>query len=260
MRILITSMVCCLLASSVHGQVVVDKSIHFSGPDAADRQLLGLPPSTAPGAVLAASVDQPGSYRMASPAAGTVWNININGLSSAPIAGTHLVLIAPTVTPGPIQLTVNGNGPYPLLVGPGQSLEGEAVPEGTPLSVIMDGTSFQVLNGSVHERRPCPAGTVAVNGDFCMEIAEHAASDLFTAMATCGIAGFRMCGWGEFILGCQQANALGILDATNNWEWTGDASNENGSARIVGVNSCLNSGNALVTGSIDRAYHCCYSR
>lgn len=260
MRTSIAFTLCCLSAIPGFAQLTMDNGLLFGGPAPEDRQLLGLPASTAPSAVLSARVDQTGAHRTAGPESGNTWIIQLPSLVSAPTAGTHLVLIAPAETSGPIALQVNGTGPYPLLAGPGEPIEGSAIPAGSALSVVMDGTAFQVLNGHIYERQACIEGTVAVNGNFCIEQNEHPATDLFTAISTCGSAGMRMCTWGEFVVACQRAETLGLQQITNSWEWTGDASNENGSARIVGAFSCLSGGNALVSGSTDRAYRCCYSR
>lgn len=224
------------------------------------HQLTGLPAPASPAALVTAGSEQAGTFRTVAPADGNSWAVNLDALSGAPIAGTHLVVIAPPTTAGPVEISVNGSGPFPIVTGPGAPLDGGAVTAGTTLSLVMDGSSFHVLNGSVYARRPCIAGTVTVNASLCIEPEERVASDMFTAFTTCANAGMRMCSWAEFYTSCQRATELGLLQATNNWEWTSDASNENGSARIVGAGNCASAGNALVTGSIDRTYRCCYSR
>lgn len=243
-----------------YAQVTTDKPIILSSPLPEARQITGLPPSATPNAVLSGAVERAGVYRTAAPAQGNVWAITLPALSTAPPAGTHLVITGPAPTAGDVDLMVNGHGPFPLTNGPGARVNGEDIPAGTQLSVVMDGTNFQLLNGRLKPRRPCIDGTVMVNADFCIEAEEHPIADLFTAISVCADQGMRLCDWGEFVVACQRATEIGMLQPTNNWEWTNDASNENNCARIVGVGSCHSAGNSFVTGDIIRNFHCCYSR
>lgn len=256
----ITSLCCGMLTLGTLAQITSDKPVVLSGEFPETRQVTGLPPSHEPDAVLSVAVERNGAYRIAAPSPGNQWSVTLDALTTAPPAGTHLVIIAPGPTAGDVGLLVNGHGPYPLLSGVSERVDGILLPEGTALSVVMDGTSFHIMNGNVRPRRPCIEGTVAVSESYCIEPREHQTADLFTAITTCGDQGMRLCDWGEFLTACQRAVGLGLLGGTDNWEWTGDASNENNCARIVGAGSCLSAGNALVTGSINRTYRCCYSR
>lgn len=249
-----------LISAGLIAQVVTDKPIILVGADPIDRQVAGLPPSTEPQAVLTTAVEQAGTYRTTFPASGNTWSLDLPGLGSAPQAGTHLLVIAPEPVAGSISIVLNGAGPFALLTGPNEAFDGSMVTAGTPLSVVFDGSAFQIMNGANYATRPCAVGTVAVNSMFCVEPIEHPGSDFFEAMTTCHASGLRLCSWGEFVVACQREVELGLVGTTNSWEWTGDASNENGSARIVGVGSCFSAGNALVTGSLDRTFRCCYSR
>ncbi len=242
------------------GQVVSDRALTLTGAFPEDRQVTGLPDSEVSDAVLTTNTERRGTYRTAAPVAGNVWSVELSALTVAPPAGTQLVVVAPPPTSGDIDLLVNGHGPYPLLASAGVRAAGEEIPQGTALSVVMDGSGFQIMNTNVRPRRPCPDGTLAVNSRYCIEAVEHAAVDFFVAAGACGSAGMRLCEWGEFITACQRAGDIGLAGATNSWEWSNDASNENNSARVVGAGSCLSAGNAIVTGSIDRNYRCCYTR
>ena len=250
----------CACSVQLSAQVELDRPLVLSSPIDANRQVTGLPVSSAAASVLTATVAQQGTFRNAAPEAGEQWTVSLEALSGPPVAGTHLVLTVPAATTGAVQLIVNGNGPYPLLAGPNSPILGEDIQSGELLSVVMDGNAFHLLNGHVSPRRPCPAGTLEVNDDYCIEPQKHLATDFFSAIDTCTALGLRLCGWGEFLIACQRATELGLLQPTNSWEWTNDASNENNCARIVGAGSCLSAGNALATGSLDRNFRCCYSR
>jgi hypothetical protein len=256
----ITLSLACSCGVQLFSQVELDRPLVLSSPNDADRQVIGLPAATSADAVLTATVARSNAFRASSPEPGELWAVSFEALSGTPPAGTHLIITAPPNSSGEVQLVVNGSGPYPLLTGPNTPLLGEDVPSGTMLSVVMDGVSFHVLNGHVKPRRPCPSGTVEVNQEFCIEPNERVATDFFTAIDTCNALGSRLCGWSEFLIACQRATELGLVQPTNSWEWTNDASNENNCARIVGAGSCLSAGNALVSGSLNREYRCCYSR
>ena len=240
-------------------QLVVDRPIQLNGTNPADRQVLGLPVPTGPMDVLTAGAEQAGSYRTASPAAGAEWAIDLPNLSAAPTAGTHIMVRTPSATAGPVNLSVNAGSAIQVLIHGGGPLLGEDVIEGTMLSLVYDGASFQVLNGSIYKRRPCPAGLTQVDDQFCIEPVERAPLEFFPALEVCGSLGLRACRWGESFMACQNRTALGLNNMGDNWEWTADASNENGSARIVGGGSCLSAGNSLIT-TASRAFRCCFSR
>lgn len=250
----------CACSVQLSAQIELDKPMLLTSPNESDRQVTGLPASLAPNAVLTATLTQSNTFRTVAPQYGVQWTVDLPSLSEAPVAGTQLVISVPTTSPGAVQLLVNGHGPYAVLSGPNAPLLGEEVPPGTSLSVVMDGTAFHVLNGHVPARRPCPAGTIAVNQQYCIEPGERAATDFFSAIDSCSSGGLRLCGWSEFLIACQRASELGLLEPIDSWEWTNDASNENNCARIVGGASCLSAGNALVTGSLSREFRCCYSR
>jgi|JI10StandDraft_1071094.scaffolds.fasta_scaffold28582_3 hypothetical protein len=249
-----------LLGSLCQAQVQSDATIIFTGPDQLDRQLKGLPDSIEPDAVLSTATEQAGIYRSSQATGTNSWSVDLPALSTDPIAGTHLMVFAPEPSTGDVTLLLNGSGPYPVITGPDSSFDASNVPAGTPLSLVFDGTSFHVLNGSVYARKPCAEGTVAVNEEFCIEPVEHAETDFFTAILNCAANGMRLCNWTEFIVACNKATELSIPGMLGNWEWNDDAVNENGTARIAGSTGCGVTGTALVSGSIDRGYHCCYTR
>jgi hypothetical protein len=205
-------------------------------------------------------VEQSGVHRTTQASISTAWTIDVPGLSSAPAAGTHLMVLAPAGSTGDVELLVNGSGPYPLITGPEENFAPVDLSEGTPLSMVFDGTSFHVMNGGTYARKPCALGLIAVNEQFCVEPNERAPLDFFQAAIFCGSRSLRLCSWGEYIAACTKRVELGLNNMTNNWEWVDDATNEDGSARVSGSNQCGSSGNGLVTGSFARNYRCCHTR
>jgi len=249
-----------LIGGDCLAQVQVDRPLILTGPTDTDRQVLSLPNSSEPAAVLTAGVEQAGAYRTVTATGTSLWNVTLPSLISDPIPGTHLLLLTPATASGPVSLLVNGAGPFPLINSVQSPYDATEVEAGSPLSVVFDGTSFHVLNGSIYARKPCDPGLVAVSEAFCIQPTEHGASDFFTANANCAANGLRLCSWTEFIVACNKATELGLTGMLGNWEWTDDAVNENGSARIAGSSTCSTTGTALVSGSIDRNSRCCHSR
>ncbi|MBK9763842.1 MAG: hypothetical protein IPO87_10875 [Flavobacteriales bacterium] len=240
-------------------QVHVDHAIELTGSGMADRQVLGLPGSTEPNAVLTAGTEQRGDARTAIVGAGSTWNLDLPGLGTTPAIGTHVVVKAPVPTPGPIALTLNGTALIPLRKGD-LVVDGSSVTEGEMLSMVFTGSVFQLINGRTDLRRNCPSGMVAVNAQYCIEPTERPASDFFQAGLLCAGQDRRLCTWGEWYAACQQATALGLVGMTNNYEWTNNTSNENNSVRITGQDLCESVGNGLATGSAARPARCCYTR
>jgi hypothetical protein len=256
----IASILFAILPLALPAQMLVDKPIVLTGPDAPSRQVTGLAPSAASDAVLTAGVEQQGSYRTAAPQAAGVWAVDLPAMSGVPENGMHGVIIAPANTGTTVSILLNGQGPFPLVSRSGVPIDGTTIPEGAPLSVVLANGELHCLNGPAYARAPCALGTVAVSNTLCMQPVEHPASDFFAASITCGDQGLRLCSWGELAAACSNAAALGLIGMANNWEWTNDASNEDGSVRIVNAAGCTSAGNALATGSTPRAFRCCQTR
>ena len=145
-------------------------------------------------------------------------------------------------------------------LGPGRQLTDSDVAPGSLLSLVFDGTSFQVLNGAVHRRRDCPSDMVAVNEQYCIEPQERDTLDFYDAAFACVSDNKRLCTWGEWYRACTLAATLGLANMSGNWEWTNSSANEDLIARMVGNTSCTAAGTSLVTGSIPRKSRCCFSR
>jgi len=248
----------CLVCINVTwAQTRMDKSLIIADGTEVQRQVTGVPGSTVQQEILATSTEQQGEHRFSTGSTSNSWEIILPSLTE-PSPGTQLVLIAPEMGPGAITLVVNGAPALPLEWAPGDVLLGSAIDAGVPLSVVHTGSAYQVLNGAELRIKDCPAGMVAVNTQYCIDLSENVASDFVQASITCASSGKRLCYWGEFHSACVVSGALGITGMTDNWEWTNNTSNEDNSVRRVGYGSCTNAGNGLMTGSA--TYHCCYTR
>jgi hypothetical protein len=243
-------------------QVRVNAAIQLEGSSEEQRQVLGLPGTNEAGELLSTGLEQSGAHRLALPDAGPVWTAELPGLSGTLLPGTSIVVNAPQPSAGSPALLVNGQGPFPLITDTDGSIAGEDIPVGTMLSLVFDGDAFQVLNGVVHTRRPCPAGTVPVNEHFCMQTEENSPSaTYFDAVLICDTMGLRLCSWAEFVVACEKREELDIPDLVGNWEWTRTTAGSNNVLRMVGSNNCASASTASANpGNLLRRWHCCASR
>lgn len=252
--VLIATTVCCW------GQVGIDRPVVLIASDDAQRQVLGLPPLMNSAAAASAAVEQSGGHRYASAGTGTTWQLAIPALSAGPTPGTQIVVeVTDTTGAGPLQLLLNGSGPFDVVRSPGVPLLAEEISPIPLLSLVFDGTAFQVMNGKVAKRRECPAGTVGVSEQFCIEVADRDTLDFIEASSLCAGLNMRLCTWGEWYSAAQIGTTLGMSGITGNWEWTDDACNENMAVRITGLNSAMHTGCANLL-SPARNFRCCFTR
>ncbi|MFN6178819.1 MAG: hypothetical protein ACK46G_14950 [Flavobacteriales bacterium] len=251
-----------LLAFHAIGQVTIDQPVLLTGETWEQRQVTGLPASTAPTAVLSTATEQSGQHHLAQTSAtGTVWHAELPSMAGPASAGIQLLVTCPTATSGAVALEVNDQAAIPVLTAPGSPLSGDAYPAGTILSLVFDGSAFHVMNGRANARRTCPDGMVAVNEQYCIEPDERPASDYFQASVSCATQDRRLCSWGELYAACMAATTLGLNNMVGNWEWTRDSANEAGNIRMVMQFSCsATSTRAATETTLPIVSRCCYSR
>lgn len=239
-------------------QVEVDRPVILESTDPTQRQVLGLEPGGDPGDALTAAPEQQGLLRHSEPAAGPVWNVELDGLI-APTAGTHITVKVPEGGSGTVQLQLNGGVATALEWEPGLAVDVSALPAGLILSLVFNGTAWQVMNGRDYKLRGCPPGMVAVNDQFCIQQSQRPALDFGSAINVCAALSQRMCTWGEFIAACQRRIALGLQFPSNDWEWTNNSANEANTVRMVRLANCTQAGTRNMA-SPAAPYRCCYTR
>jgi hypothetical protein len=174
--------------------------------------------------------------------------------------GTALSVIAPEPIAGPVLMAVNDGSSYPLRYASTVDLMGTSISPGTILSLVFDGSVFQVTSRPSYERADCPTGTVPVGEHYCMDtMLTGPATDLFLAARACGDRGMRLCTWAEFIAGCDRRLELGI-SVLGEYEWVNSTCNEDGFARVAGLTSCASTGCTAATGGTPRPFRCCTER
>ncbi len=244
------------VTAPVWAQITVDKPIVLQGDV---RRVEGLAPSVDPADALTTGIAQSGVIHHATPSAGNLWSVELAAFGTTLINGTYLVLTVPATDATTVAITLNGTGPVPVL-HENQPLHGDALVEGSMLSVVFAEGAFHVLNGSSGLRRTCPTGMVAVNDLFCIEPTERGSGDFYQAGLACAALDRRLCTWGELIGACQRSLSLNLLGMTNNWEWTNSTANEDNVGRVANLNSCESAATWFATGSGPVAFRCCFSR
>ncbi len=259
MKLLRTGILFTLLfAVGAQAQVRVDRAVELTGAAAADKQVTGLPLDGSSGAVLTAGVEQQGAQRYEEPAADAVWQLELPALTTAPQAGTQLMVKVPEGASGSVAVSVNGSAPYAVELLPDAPLDASSVPAGYMLSLVFDGDAFQVVNGGAHALRTCPNGMTAVNDQFCIENQLRGLTEFGNAVNACAALGRRLCTWGEFIAGCQRRTALNITTSSSDWEWTNSSANEANSVRTMKMTNCAQGSTRLM--DVASPYRCCMSR
>jgi hypothetical protein len=253
----------CLIAalagpwSFAHAQLTVSKPVVLTSPGTA--QVTGLQDpgnSTDP---LTTATQRAEAYRTASPTDGQVWALELPFLVAAPTPGLELRVQVPGPITAPVLLSVNSGPPVAVQLAPGVPLDQSVTMNDGILDVVFDGTSFQLLNGDLHRTRPCPAGMVTVNGQYCIEPTNRSSATLEAASNTCAALTRRLCTWAEFHTACARRIELGVTTTSNDWEWTGNTANEELNARVVRLAGCGDAGTRN-SQTVPAPYRCCYTR
>lgn len=254
--LLILSVVC----HAATAQVRNDRSIVLEGTDANDRQVIGLRDAVQEGDALNVRSLRNALYRYAEVSGTAEWTVELEPALSQVLPGLCLLLHSAQGNNGPVTIHLGTAGSFPLLKGPGMPLEADDVLPGETVSVVFDGAAFQLIAARQESRRPCPSGSVAVNAQYCIEVAQHDTAEFDTASRVCGQQNGRMCTWSEWWVACSKAGTLGLQNMLGDWEWTNNAANGDGYVRVVGQGSCMHATTSVAWGGLQRSFRCCYRR
>lgn len=241
-------------------QVRSDRPIALEGGDANDRQVIDLHDAAQEGDALNARSLRNASYRYAEVSGTTQWTVVLQPALTQVSPGLCLLLRSTEGNSGPVTIDLGTAGTFQLRKGPGTLLAADDVLPGETVSVVFDGTAFQLIAARPEARRPCPPGSVAVNTQYCIEVAQHDTAEFDMASITCGQQNGRLCTWGEWWTACYMSETLGLQSMTGDWEWTNNAANADQYVRVVGQSSCTHSATSGGWGSLQRSFRCCYRR
>ena len=249
-----------LLAGPLAAQVLVDRPVVLSGGTAEDRRVEGLADPVVAGDALNARAHQRGTYTFAAIAGGNTWQVDLQPAPDSLVAGMRLRLLVAAGNTGPVQVSVNGSGPVPLLRHDGSPLDSGQVQGGRVAVVVHDGSAFQLLRTEHSPRLDCPAGYVAVNGQYCIQTQQNPVGEFSDAALGCGAQNARLCTWMEWYRACADSTQLGLSNMTGDWEWTNNTANGDGLVRVVGQATCTHSNTSPGWDALPRSYRCCFRR
>lgn len=241
----------------VRAQVAVDRPVVLTGPTSADRQVTGLAAPASAGDAMQAGALQRGDFHFGQ-VVGANWVIDLQPAPTTLLAGTRLTLLCQDGNTGPVTITVNGSAPLAVVKDGGAPLDAGDVKAGAIVELLYDGTAFQLTSGRGPTVRDCPSGFVGVNQRYCIQAVQHDTLRFDLAAQYCASLDARICSWGEWYTACAKAGTLGITDLIGDWEWTNDAGNADGYARMVGFGLCEQS--AVRSVALSLPFRCCLRR
>lgn len=248
------------LTLQASGQIQVDKPVVLNGAQASDRQVLGLADPEQPSDAMTADALRTGAYRFATVTGTASWAITLAPTPSPLQAGAFLVLLSQDANAGPVELTVNGQGPFAVQADGDRPLQPNEIKAGAMITLYFNGTAFELTSDRHPVQRPCASGYVAVNERYCIETLQHDTAAFDAAILQCAASGGRLCTWGEWYTACAQAGPLGLSNMVGDYEWTNDAASADGYVRTVGKFSCNTGATGSAFGSPARNFRCCLRR
>lgn len=244
------------VAISLNAQLHSDKPVQFMAADSSERQIENLAyPLGSDHAANAYSI-QSGQMTFDVTTQLNVISVTMNPPLTAYVEGTRLNIRVDTNNSGAVTLDVDGLGPVPVVKGVDGSLDSNDIVMNEVISVIHDGTNFQLVAAMHNE---CPLGFVQVNAEYCIEIDEHPDAHFWGALEGCKALNATLCNYPDWLYACNNAG-LGLNDMIGNYEWVGDAYDHSYTGTKVGETDCLDMTfqYAYVTGGYEIPYRCCY--
>jgi hypothetical protein len=160
---------------------------------------------------------------------------------------------------GPVTLELGGLGPVPVVKAVDQPFDSADLKPGVPVKVGYDGQVFQVLS---QLRQPCPAGTMAISYEVCIDTTAGIPRNFYSANLNCGGRNGRLCTFAEWVTACVMPG--GIQSTVLDFEWVDHAANDANLAKRVGwhpvedVQDCQAGSHRTPTGLA--LHRCCFDR
>ena len=247
------------ISALAFGQWQVPGNVVLNGSTPEDRQVLGVgAPETGTDGVNLATV-RTNALTYATAAGTSDLQVVLAPAPAAITPGMRITFSPSSVNPGPVTLSVNGSGPWPVRKNVNAELDSADLRAGHPVDVIFDGATFQVTS----QLYPgCPTGYEAVGTRVCVESTPRDSLNWYAAVYTCAAEGKRLCGFSDWFQACiQNANFLGTVSS---YEWVDEAANSTNLAKLVGINEfsllpdCRDGGHRVP--NVPHPYRCCYDR
>lgn len=239
-------------APVLQAQVVLDRPIHFIGPDSA-RTVQDVAPPTGPGSLLSVGTWVSGSALWASATIqGTTLQLTTEPATTSQ-TGSILRFLSPASISGELLVQVEGSQPLPLTRPDGlPPIAGQLITN--MVAEIIHADDRFVLMSSA--KKGCHQNTLQVNARYCIDIFPSTPLGMYEAADRCAVRGGKLCTWDEYYYAC---HALGtqLQGMYNDWEWIDDTANHTHLAVQAGRNTCMSqqTASSLVTPTSSR---CCF--
>ena len=259
MRHVACTVLLVLLALSVGAQWDVPIRIALTGDSVEQRQVLGLadPLSDDHGVAVSAERARHLTFTRVSGTSLLVGELPLP--LPALISGQRITFVPDSLNPGPVTIALDGLPAVPVMKYVNEPLDSADLRPGIPVDAVFDGNAFQVIS---QFPRTCPAGTVIVSRNACMEATPSAPVNFNVAAQACGQRNGRLCSFVEWTGACIMNSS--IVSTIVDYEWVDSAANDYDSAKVIGINAntllpdCLTGGHRIPSNASH--FRCCYDR
>jgi len=258
----ITKVLLALLAFSfvnvAHSQLEVDEPILMVSPNEEDRQVKGLGRPVQGNNAVNATVVLNASLIFDEAVGTDQISIDLEPAISNYTAGLMLTFKPDAPNSGPATLSVNNLGAIDIKKNISEILDSADFRTDIPVTVIFDGTVFQVLG---QYSPSCPQGYLEMTREYCIEIQPRPMGTFWLAAQLCAQNGARLCSYGEWHYACRTDQSF--FNSISGYEWVDHAANNVANAKRIGVNNngdpnCYEGGHAFPL--TQTAYRCCYTK
>ena len=239
-------------APVLKAQVILDRSIHLTGPDSA-RTVQNIAPPTEASSLLSVGTWVSGSALWATVLSqGTTIQLATEPVTPLQ-AGSLLRFILLSGTSGNLLVQVDGSAPLPLVRPDGLPPVAGQLVGGMVAEIIHAGDRYVLMTTA---KQGCPQGTVQVNGRYCIDINPGSALAIYEAVDRCAIRGGKLCTWDEYYYACH-AVAAQLQGMFDDWEWVDDTANHVHLVVQAGRTTCMSqqTANSLTVPTTSR---CCF--
>lgn len=249
----------CSLGLLAAAQWDVPTNVQLNGAASNDRQVTGIAPPTVQDAGVSATSARTLSTNFGVAQGQDALSVSLTPPLSSYFPGLMITLVTTQANHSDVSLSVNGLPAIPVRKFVSEPLDSADLRPGIPLTLVFDGTVFQVTS----QLEPsCPPGTVGFMRDACIETSTRDSLSFYNANVACAAVNGRLCTMDEWIHACLRVP--GFLASVSAFEWSDHAANFSGNAKLMGFDGISPLPDCRAGGHTDpfnlRPYRCCFER
>lgn len=249
----------CSLALLAGAQWDIPSKVQLNGAASNDRQVTGIATPTVLDAGVTATSARTLGTNFGVAQGQDALSVSLTPPLSNYSPGLMITLVTTQANHNDVSLSVNGLPAIPVRKFVSEPLDSADLRPGIPLTLVFDGTVFQVTS----QLEPsCPPGTVGFTRDACIETSTRDSTSFYNANVACATVNGRLCTMAEWIHACLQVP--GFLSSVAAFEWSDHAANFSGNAKLMGYDGVSPLPDCRSGGHTDpfnlRPYRCCFER